>query len=273
VSTEHPGRDGVAVSRRQPRHKQRRTPVPKQPDSQSGRVYRGRRRLPKLPSRRYAVVVTTAIIAASIVALGAAALLPDNLGNGHRDNTMLSVSDLYDQADQANRSEDRGQSIIVNGDAPDVWRLPVDPKLDASGKITGYVITSRFVARSLFGRARHFGIDFACQWGTPVHAAQGGVVTFAGASGGYGYMVEIDHGNGIRTRYGHLSSWKVTVGQKVDTWQVIALSGNTGDSTGPHVHYEVRINNNPIDPDEFMLEHGVDIDKGTEEANGAIVVG
>lgn len=94
----------------------------------------------------------------------------------------------------------------------------------------------------------HTGMDIAGPVGTPVKAAKEGRVTYAGWMGGYGYCIDIDHGNGITTRYGHNSSLQVQVGQYVSRGQVISAMGSTGHSTGPHLHFEVRINNEPMDP-------------------------
>ena len=94
----------------------------------------------------------------------------------------------------------------------------------------------------------HEGIDIAVGQGTPVHAAAGGTVIYAGWMEGYGNLVVIDHGNGLSTAYGHNSSLASSVGQSVAAGQVIAYSGSTGHSTGPHVHFEVRVNGAPVDP-------------------------
>ncbi len=117
------------------------------------------------------------------------------------------------------------------------------------------VITSPFGVRvdPVFGgSAYHEGVDIANDYGTPIQATAAGVVTFAGYSGGYGNLIEIDHGNGFVTRYGHNSVLLVTVGTKVNQGESIALMGSTGKSTGSHVHYEVRINGSPIDPMLFL---------------------
>jgi len=100
--------------------------------------------------------------------------------------------------------------------------------------------------------AFHSGMDFAGPWGTPVRATAPGVVDFAGVRGGYGNMVEIDHGFGIRTRYGHLASILVKVGAKVSKGTPIGKLGSTGRSTGPHVHYEVWLANVVRDPSRFI---------------------
>ncbi len=98
----------------------------------------------------------------------------------------------------------------------------------------------------------HTGIDIVVDSGTPVHAAATGKVIIAGWYGGYGYAVVIDHGGGYSTLYGHNSSLAVSVGQQVSQGQVISYSGMTGLATGPHVHFEVRVNGNPVDPMKYL---------------------
>ena len=99
----------------------------------------------------------------------------------------------------------------------------------------------------------HPGVDIANDAGTPIVAAADGVVTTAGwNSGGYGNMVDIDHGNGIMTRYGHAQQVVVSAGQHVKKGQIIAYMGSTGFSTGPHVHYEVRVNGQAVNPANYL---------------------
>jgi murein DD-endopeptidase MepM/ murein hydrolase activator NlpD len=100
----------------------------------------------------------------------------------------------------------------------------------------------------------HEGIDIAVNIGTPVHATGKGVVDFVGSKGGYGNAVEIDHGFGYRTVYGHLSKTLVQQGQKVSRGDIIAESGNTGLSTGPHLHYEVEHDGVKLDPMGFFFD-------------------
>jgi murein DD-endopeptidase MepM/ murein hydrolase activator NlpD len=128
-------------------------------------------------------------------------------------------------------------------------------KLPFANPAPGRQITSLFGNRidPFFGKlAMHAGIDFREKPGTEVNATGAGIVTYAGPMGGYGIMVEIDHGNGISTRYGHLSKVLVKKGDKVKEGGLIALSGSTGRSTGPHLHYEVRRNNQAVDPLRFL---------------------
>jgi murein DD-endopeptidase MepM/ murein hydrolase activator NlpD len=103
------------------------------------------------------------------------------------------------------------------------------------------------------GRAAvHTGIDLRGEVGEPAHATAAGKVTIAGREGGYGNMVEISHGNGLASRYGHLSKILVKVGQSVQIGETIGLIGSTGRSTGPHLHYETRINGEAVDPQKFL---------------------
>ena len=116
-------------------------------------------------------------------------------------------------------------------------------------------ITSDFGWRihPIYGTSRlHAGTDFGVDEGTPVHAAYGGVVVEAGWISGYGYTVIIDHGNGMSTLYAHNSDVAVSPGQTVSKGQVVSYSGNTGGSTGPHLHFEVRINGEPTDPMGYL---------------------
>ena len=106
-------------------------------------------------------------------------------------------------------------------------------------------VTSGFGMR--WGRM-HTGIDIAVPTGTSVHASAAGVIVYSGWMSGYGYLVAVDHGNGLSTAYAHNSSLLVGVGQQVSQGQTISLSGSTGHSTGPHVHFEVRVNGIPVDP-------------------------
>lgn len=101
---------------------------------------------------------------------------------------------------------------------------------------------------------KHEGLDIAARLGSEVRATADGKVILAGRENGYGNMVEIDHGYGVLTRYGHNSKNLVQVGDKVKRGQVIALIGSTGRSTGPHVHYEVMVNGIPVSPRNYILE-------------------
>ncbi|HEY8463549.1 MAG TPA: peptidoglycan DD-metalloendopeptidase family protein [Bacillota bacterium] len=98
----------------------------------------------------------------------------------------------------------------------------------------------------------HTGIDLSARIGTKVHATASGIVTFSGYKSGYGYTVILDHGQGYQTLYAHNSKLVVKVGQQVKRGAVISYSGNTGTTTGPHLHYEVRVNGKPVNPIWFI---------------------
>ena len=124
--------------------------------------------------------------------------------------------------------------------------------------------TSGFGVRTdpFLGRpAMHTGLDFRAARGDPVRVTANGKVVSAGWAGGYGRMVEVDHGNGLSTRYGHLSEIGVKVGEYVKIGQVIGAVGSTGRSTGPHLHYETRIDGEAVDPQKF-LRAGVRLSAG-----------
>jgi len=100
--------------------------------------------------------------------------------------------------------------------------------------------------------AMHTGLDFRGPIGSPIHAAADGRVSFVGVRQGYGKVVEVSHGNGLLTRYAHMSTWKARAGQRVEAGDVIGLIGSTGRSTGPHLHFEVRINDRAVNPRPFL---------------------
>ncbi|WP_020178508.1 M23 family metallopeptidase [Methylopila sp. M107] len=119
----------------------------------------------------------------------------------------------------------------------------------------GASLSSGFGARTdpFLGRlAFHSGLDFDIDYGAPVKATAHGRVVSAGWSGGYGNMVEIDHGNGLSTRYGHLSSIEVAVGDELRIGATVGRVGSTGRSTGPHLHYETRVNGEAVNPLRFL---------------------
>jgi murein DD-endopeptidase MepM/ murein hydrolase activator NlpD len=127
--------------------------------------------------------------------------------------------------------------------------LPVHAPLDS------YEVSSPFGPRGdpEDGRGEfHTGVDLRAPYDSPVYATAPGVVTYAGYRDDYGKIVEIDHGNGIATRYAHLHAFTVSVGQRVGLHQQIGYLGSTGRATGPHTHYEVVVNGEPQDPQKFI---------------------
>jgi murein DD-endopeptidase MepM/ murein hydrolase activator NlpD len=117
------------------------------------------------------------------------------------------------------------------------------------------MISSGFGYRSdpfLGTAAFHAGLDFKGPIGAPIFAAARGRVAFVGQRNGYGNCVEIDHGNGLMTRYAHMSAFRTRVGETVVAGQTIGAVGSTGRSTGPHLHFEVRLNGQPVNPRPFL---------------------
>ena len=116
-------------------------------------------------------------------------------------------------------------------------------------------VTSSFGPRldPFYGRAAlHTGLDLREAYGTPVHATAAGVVSIAAAEGGYGTMVEVNHGGGFATRYAHLANASVAAGQRIEVGAVIGHVGSSGRATGPHLHYETRVNGEPVDPVRYL---------------------
>lgn len=201
--------------------------------------------------------------------IGGASTVPDiakTAGNKKEDDEKIAVSEtpgellkemrrLDERLDKqirlvvALRSEFMNQaygavSSVVNPTAemPNIW--PV------AGPISSYY--GYRTSPGGIGSTFHEGVDIAGDYGTPISATAAGTVTKAGWVGGYGYLVEVRHADGIVTRYGHNSAVLVYEGQHVDQGSMIALMGSTGNSTGPHCHYEVRIHGEAVDPMYFL---------------------
>lgn len=117
--------------------------------------------------------------------------------------------------------------------------------------VTG-TISSRYGVSSRIRVSTHTGLDIATATGTPIKVVADGTVTLAQYTGSYGYLVKVDHGNGIETWYGHTSKMYVKEGQEVKAGDVIALVGSTGNSTGPHLHFEIRINGEHVNPQKYL---------------------
>ena len=131
-----------------------------------------------------------------------------------------------------------------------VISVPADKPVRTAAFTSGYGVRSDPFKG---GAAMHAGIDLSGPLGTPIYATADGIVTTAGwNSGGYGNLIKVDHGRGIETRYGHLSSIGVSPGQRITRGQIIGRMGSTGRSTGSHLHYEVRIDGRAVNPVPFM---------------------
>lgn len=160
-----------------------------------------------------------------------------------------TVTDLVTYKDDIECDREELEETIEVAAVAQVVKRGTKSKPTYMYPVTNWTVTSTFGYR--WGRL-HAGIDVGVPVGTTVRASRGGRVVTAGWVGGYGYCVIIDHGDGVSTRYGHLSQTIATVGQYVDQGEQIALSGNTGRSTGPHLHFEIRINGDAVDPAPYL---------------------
>lgn len=171
-----------------------------------------------------------------------------------RDQSDLirSMHDQVEQLESASFDQEQDFSSLLGQLHEKKNLLACTPSIrPAKGWISsrfGYRI-SPFTGR----RELHAAYDIANRDGSPVISPANGVVTFTGKKGAYGNLLIIDHGYGLVTRYGHLESFEVKRGEKIKRGQEIAKMGNTGRSTGPHVHYEVRLNGMPVNPEKYIL--------------------
>ena len=118
--------------------------------------------------------------------------------------------------------------------------------------ISGGKVSSRFGSRSSIRSSAHTGLDLSAPYGTPIHPVSNGTVTFAGTRGSYGKLIIVSHGNGVETWYGHCSSINVSAGQSVTTSTTIGAVGSTGNSTGNHLHLEIRKDGTPLNPQNYL---------------------
>ncbi|MDA7826896.1 DUF5930 domain-containing protein [Rhodobacteraceae bacterium] len=165
------------------------------------------------------------------------------------------MTKLSSHGGDATMEELRANAILNDLDEMNIYRIAVEKIPFANPLKSAYRYTSGYGRR--WGRM-HYGTDFAAPHGTPIYASADGVVVHAGWSSGYGRLIKIKHEFGYETRFGHLSKIRVNVGQKVSRGERIGDMGNTGRSTGTHLHYEIRINGNAINPMKY-LEAGHDV--------------
>jgi murein DD-endopeptidase MepM/ murein hydrolase activator NlpD len=135
--------------------------------------------------------------------------------------------------------------------ASNLSRDALDPliALQSHWPVRGPINSGFEARRSLGGRGDvHTGIDIGARSGTPVRAPTGGIVALSGWQNGYGRTIVLEHGHGVQSLYGHLSKLLVKKGQRVEQGAIIGFTGNSGHSSGPHLHYEVRVDGRPVDP-------------------------
>lgn len=165
----------------------------------------------------------------------------NNVDEVNEENIQLAKQELTNSLQEELEEKEKVDSRTVNG----VY-LAVVP-------VTGR-ITSRFGAVESIRDHTHKGIDIAATRGTPILATASGTVTFAGWSSGYGYLVKIDHKNGVETYYGHCSKLYVSAGDTVEAGEKIAAVGSTGNSTGNHLHFEIRLNGKQVNPQTYVYQ-------------------
>jgi murein DD-endopeptidase MepM/ murein hydrolase activator NlpD len=192
----------------------------------------------------------------SLFAIGGS--LPDDLDpdiplKQDHDRLMRQMHDHMEQVEQATTVQENSFSTLLKSLESKRNLLAATPSLRPTvGWISsnfGYRV-SPFTGRREF----HRGLDIATRKGTPIIAPADGVVTFAGKKWLIGNMITLDHGYGMLTRYGHMFKLLKKKGDRVKRGEVIALVGNTGRSTGPHLHYEVRLNGVPVNPIKYILD-------------------
>ena len=165
----------------------------------------------------------------------------DNADEVNEETIKLAKQELTNSLQEELEEKQEIDSRTVNG-----IYLAVVP-------VTGR-ITSRFGAVESIRDHTHKGIDIAATRGTPILATASGTVTFAGWSSGYGYLVKINHGNGVETYYGHCSKLYVSAGDTVEAGEQIAAVGSTGNSTGNHLHFEIRLDGKQVNPQTYVYQ-------------------
>lgn len=159
----------------------------------------------------------------------------------------LDINTKIDEAEQKQKAEEQAKKDQEKLDAmPEINGIKI-----ATKPVSG-TITSRYGVSSRIRKSSHTGLDISAKSGTPIKAIASGTVICAQYSGSYGNLVKIDHGNGVETWYAHTSKMYVKVGQKVEAGKTIAAVGSTGNSTGPHLHLEIRVNGKTVNPQKYL---------------------
>jgi murein DD-endopeptidase MepM/ murein hydrolase activator NlpD len=216
----------------------------------------------------------TAFIAYSVVGTTVALAQAPQTPNAQVPTFQKEIKTAPVQSDAVPQLKAVAPVLVNSGDEPvpgDAKVVPPPPRLiaRAAGRVavpgelgattyrsTGVAVSTPLQVNSSFGYRggrRHNGIDFQASWGDSVGASMAGTVVFAGIKRGYGNLLIIDHGHGISTYDAHLSAMYVGLGQTIVPGQVIGAIGTTGRSTGPHLHYEVRLNGDPINPNAVIM--------------------
>lgn len=163
----------------------------------------------------------------------------ENMEEVSIENVQIAQAQVEQRVSALIEEDEQSKMPKING-----VLLAVTP---VSGKIT-----SRYASMSSVRSGAHTGTDIACSKGTPIKAVASGTIVFAEKNGSYGNLIKIDHGNGVETWYAHCNELYGKVGQKVNAGDIIATVGSTGNSTGPHLHLEIRVNGNTINPQKYL---------------------
>lgn len=203
---------------------------------------RQQRELNKLSNRVEAVEDTSRKLAEKSGVMAANTAIP-GAGGPAIPVESESLADLESKMNRIEKDLRRFEREIGNSHTPSIWPVAGTLESGFGGR------------RNPFGGSSyefHSGQDIEAEWGAPVIAGANGTVTFSGWQNGYGQLVVIDHGGGLTTRYGHLSALAASVGQLIQRGEFLGRVGSTGRSTGPHLHYEVRINDQPVNPLQYL---------------------
>ncbi|MGA7908564.1 MAG: M23 family metallopeptidase [Candidatus Sulfotelmatobacter sp.] len=229
-------------------------------------------RLEEVAKERDVQVASLGSIASEVSALYGLKSQPTLVTASQEDIQNAEVTSSLDQLSALRTSALTGAATVGitlgltrNATTADWFRANSAPNLwPVEGQITGSFgeRIDPFNGEGAF----HSGVDIGSSYGHPIVAPADGVVTFADFLGGYGKMVMLDHGHGISTRYGHLSGFSVTPGEHIHRGDTIGYVGLSGRSTGPHLHYEVRINDTPVNPYKYLritVAHSGDFSTGS----------
>lgn len=229
------------------------TPHPKKPSR-----YLGRHRHPFLTRTVFAALATATVLGTGLTAASAApphddapAVAEESTGAKPESDPTIEPEPTPSEEESGSEKPDETKDKPKANDAEKQQPAWVVPSADG--------ISDVFGPRGWRGGEMHNGLDFAAEEGDENFAAADGTVVQAGSNGGYGLSVTIDHGNGVETLYGHHSQLSVQVGDKVSAGDVIGLAGSTGDITGPHLHFEVHVDGEPVDPAAFLEKKGVEL--------------
>lgn len=214
----------------------------------------------------YEVALNNKIVESVDTSKEAEELVSEIKSNGIDENINLSIVEKYTNNSDEVKTNDLEVAKLdienkVSGTIKEIEEQEAEKNAiaDINGiklatiPVTG-TISSRYGVRSRIRRSNHTGLDIAATTGTPIKVMANGVVTNASYSGAYGKLVKVDHGNGVETWYAHTSKMYVKKGQEVKAGDIIAEVGSTGNSTGPHLHLEIRLNGEHINPQEYVYK-------------------